>query len=105
MTYYSLNVRAYPERLSTEKLEHYGLKNPVVLPLSHRERDCGPYRLADWAKTRGLEVFYVDNCWVRVPVHSADLRAFFREVLGSEDDLVGFVLDPEGAYLIEAEEF
>lgn len=105
MTHMSLQIRAYPEALPREGLESGDLESPVVVSLPHLARSCGPYKLAEWAKRRGLEVFYVDNSWVRVPVSGTVLRAFFGEALGVEFDLEDTGLDLEDSFLIEAEEF
>ena len=105
MTYMILFIRACPEPLTADQLSHYGLRNEVLLNLADHARACGPYRLADWARERDLEIFYVDNCWVRVPVDGDDLAAFIREVLGVEPETVGAETDPDQCYLIEAEEF
>ncbi len=105
MTYYSLNVRAYPNPLSQQDLEAAVLSNAVVMKLDHVARDCGPYRLADWAKERGLPIYYVDNCWVRVPVGAEDLGVFLREILGFSGPEGEPPHDIPGPFLIEAEEF
>jgi hypothetical protein len=105
MTHMSLQIRAYPEAMPREGLESGDLKSPVAMSLPHLARSCGPYKLADWAKLRGLEVFYVDNSWVRVPVSGTALPAFFSEVLGVEFDLEDTGLDLDSGFLIEAEEF
>ncbi len=105
MTDMSLHIRAYPEPVPRERLERPDWKSPVMMSLPLLARSCGPYQLSDWAKSRGLEVFYVDNCWVRVPVDGAALQAFFSEALGVEIDPEDTGLDLEGGYLIEAEEF
>ncbi len=105
MTDMSLHVRAYPEVLPRERLESSDLKIPVAMSLPLLARSCGPYQLADWAKSRGLEVFYVDNCWVRVPVTGAALKAFFSDALGVEINPEETGLDLEDNFMIEAEEF
>jgi hypothetical protein len=102
MTYSSLNVRAYPTPLSQAELEAAGLGNAVVMKLDHVARDCGPYGLADWAKERGLPIYYVDNCWVRVAVSKQELWIFLADVLGISQ--LEPLADP-GPFLIEAEEF
>ena len=105
MTYKTLCIRACPEPLTPDQLTHYALANEVLLDLGDQPRGCGPYHLAAWARTKDLQVFYVDNCWARVPVDGAQLAAFLREVLGAEPETVGAATDPDLRYLIEAEQF
>lgn len=101
----TLWIRACPEPLTPDQLADDALANEVVLDLGDRARGFGPYHLAAWARRQGLEVVFVDDSWVRVPVDGDDLAAFLREVLGAEPETVGAATDPDQRYLIEAEEF
>jgi len=65
---------------------------------------CGPYRLQGWAEPRGHPLHFVDNCWVRAEVRGSDIPDFFADVLKAEVPLDPEI-KPEGAYLIEAEEY
>jgi len=47
---------------------------------------------------------FVDNCWVRAEVRGSDIPDFFADVLKAEVPLDPEI-KPEGAYLIEAEEY
>ncbi len=105
MTSMSLYLRAYPEPLAPEVLEAGALDAAVVAKLDRFARDCGPYVLGAWAKERGLAAYYVDNCWVRVPVSAEELGQFLDSILGVT---VAEILPPEsrsGDFIIEAEEF
>lgn len=107
MTSMSLFILEYPSVRSTEELEQPALDSPIFRSLSNYARECGPYRLQGWAIENGHEVFYIDNCWVRVPVSGPDLKKFLSEVLGftnSDSDLFDKIIDDD-QYLIEAEEF
>jgi hypothetical protein len=44
----------------------------------------GPYDLKSWATREGLEIDYVDNCWIRVPVPRVKLIEFFYEHYGQK---------------------
>ena len=63
--------------------------------------------LSRWARERDLPVYYVDNCWERVPVTAEQLRAFYREVLpaGRVDHGLDKRVIDNHHYLIESEEF
>jgi hypothetical protein len=65
---------------------------------------CGPYALAAWAKARGVEVRYVDNCWLYVTVDRIDLENFMAEVLEGKAAPDSKVL-PGSRYLLMAEEY
>ena len=107
MTYMSLKIRDYGSPLSQTQLEAADLDNAVLQSLSSYARKCGPYDLQRWAMLRGLAIFYVDNCWLRVPVKGLELRGFCREMLGAEPTDVGLdarIADAD-SYLIEAGEF
>lgn len=106
MTCFSTCLMAYPEPLSREQLEHYALANETLHGIPGLPDRFSPFDLSKWAKEAGLEVFYVDNCWIRVPVTADQLRAFYSAHLRPEDDarLAAKVVDVTN-YLLEAEEF
>jgi type II restriction/modification system DNA methylase subunit YeeA len=43
-------------------------KSETLADLGHLTSRCGIGTVTVWAKKHGLKVFYVDNCWARVPV-------------------------------------
>jgi hypothetical protein len=104
MTYFSLKIMTLPDGVTAEELERAPLDAPTVQDLGQHARACPPYRLSDWAKPRGIKLYYVDNCWVRAAVRGRDLPDFFRDVLKVEPDLSPDI-PPDGRYLIQAEEF
>ena len=68
----------------------------------------GPYTLRGWAEREGLEVEYIDNCHVKVPVDRDRLQAFLTELYGPHDPLPASILPiltPEWEFVLEAEEF
>jgi hypothetical protein len=87
--------------------------NPEAKQLAHDLPDppsgrFGPYALKDWATREHLEVVYVDNCWVRVPVRRAKLIAFFKELYGQEAAFplaIVAALPDEWEFTLVAEEF
>lgn len=103
MTDMSLRVYHYPKDLTPEQLEtpQHGLVS--FCSLDRHARQCGPYDLQAWAADLGLNVYRVDNCWVRVPADKPALRAFLQS-LPADPQLDSLEL-AEGRYLIEAEEF
>jgi len=68
----------------------------------------GPYALKDWATRETLEIDYVDNCWLRVPVRRAKLIAFFKALYGQEAEFplaIVAALPDEWEFALVAEEF
>jgi hypothetical protein len=104
MTMYSLRVLADPPDSGFMALDRSELSTTVIKDLQEHARLCGAYRLSDWAKARGLERHYVDNCWVRVQASGEQVLEFLRDLIGPDVAPIAG-LDPSGAYLIEAEEF
>jgi hypothetical protein len=107
MTYMTLSVELYSKSVVDFELAAATAISKPVVDLDHLARQCGPYNLTDWAERHKLEVFYVDNCWVRVPVSRSDLTKFADEVLEKPDifDSVGPDPDDGSRYVISAEEF
>jgi hypothetical protein len=63
--------------------------DPKEKPLTHDLPDppsgrFGPYDLRDWATREHLKIYYVDNCWLRVPVQREKLIEFFQELYGQQ---------------------
>lgn len=92
--------------MTCEALEHYALDNERLHGLPGLPHRFSPFDLSKWAEGEGLEVFYVDNCWVRVPVSADQLRAFCSVHIGPvlNAGLAGKIVSGEH-YLLEAEEF
>ena len=107
MTSFSTTIRAYPNPLGTEILESADLPgNPVRHDLSSLLDRYGPYNFSAWAKAEGLQVYYVDNCFVRVPVTGEQLQRFLDAHLPDENAKGRFVaLDRAAPHLIEVWEF
>ena len=103
MTDMSLRVYHYPKDLTTEQLETPQHDLLPFCSLDRHARHCGPYALQAWAADLGLNVYRVDNCWVRVPADEAALRVFLQGL--PADPQLGSLELAKGRYLIEAEEF
>jgi hypothetical protein len=81
------------------------LEKDLPAPPSGR---VGPYKLRGWAKREGLEIEYVDNCYVKVPVDPGKLLAFLSELYNPLDPLPASALPalaPEWEFVLAAEEF
>ena len=68
----------------------------------------GPYMLRDWAEREGLEIEYIDNCHVKVPVDRERLIALLTTLYSPEHPLLASVLPiltTECDFVLEAEEF
>jgi hypothetical protein len=60
-----------------------------------RSGRVGPYDLRDWAKREELEIEYIDNCYVKVPVGSGKLLAFLSDLFSPDDPYSASTLAPE----------
>ena len=81
------------------------LKKELPDPSSGR---VGPYTLRDWAEREGLEVEYIDNCHVKVPVDRDRLQAFLTKLYSPHDPPLASalpVLTAEWEFVLEAEEW
>jgi hypothetical protein len=106
VTNMSMIVLEYPETLEQQQLEDPALNLASFELLADYARKCGPYRLAEWAKSRGLSIFYVDNCWVRVILSGMELREFYGDVLDAQTlAKFGARIVDHSNYVIQAEEF
>jgi hypothetical protein len=68
----------------------------------------GPYALVDWAQIHNLVIHHVDNCWVRVELSNKQLRCFLTDLYGATHSYFTVVtdgLEPDGQYVVVAEEF
>lgn len=65
---------------------------------------CGAYGATSWAKSRGLDIQYVDNCWVYVTIYRDDLEHFMAEILEGQARPGPEIL-PGTKYLLMAEEY
>jgi hypothetical protein len=64
--------------------------------------------LRSWTNREGLEIEYIDNCFVKVPVDRERLIGFLSELYDLYDPLPTsdlLVLDPEWEFVLVAEEF
>jgi len=81
------------------------LKKDLPDPPSGR---IGPYDLRYWAEREGLEIEYIDNCWVKVPADHARLLAFLSELYRPHDPFPTSALPSlsnEWEFVLVAEEF
>jgi hypothetical protein len=81
------------------------LKRDLPEPPSGR---VGPYDLQYWAKREGLEIEYIDNCYVKVTVGRDKLLAFLTELYGPADPFPAALLSefgPDWEFVLAAEEF
>jgi hypothetical protein len=81
------------------------LKQDLPAPSSGR---VGPYGLRYWAEREGLQVEYIDNCWVKVPVDHGRLLAFLSELYSPNEPFPSSALPSlsgEWEFVLAAEEF
>jgi hypothetical protein len=65
-------------------------------------------RVQTWAKARGLDIHYIDNCWLKVAVSAAQVIEFLEGLKERDGEWVAALIarvDPNDSYIIEAEEF
>jgi len=107
MTYMTLSVRLYSKSSIDFDLTSATAESELIIDLDKLARQCGPDKLAGWAKRHNLDVFYVDNCWVRVPVSRSNLAKFADEILEKSDlfEAIGTAPNDSGCYVISSEEF
>jgi len=108
MTFFTLQLRRFPDGMTPEQWETSSTRSELLRDLDHPMRRVGPYQVGDWAKARGLDIFYIDNCWLRVPVKEADLDAFSVEILKETPPphhVVGSSEAMAGIVALEVEEF
>jgi hypothetical protein len=108
MTFFTLQVRRYSSGLTPEQWEAYSTPSELVRDLKRPLLRLGPHVAAAWAKARDLPVYYIDNCWIRVPIKQEDLDAFGVEILKGEFDLTDLaadVPDHSSVVALEVEEF
>jgi len=68
----------------------------------------GPYDLRYWAEDEGLEIEYIDNCYVKVPVGSDKLLAFLSDHFSTDNPYKASALPalaPDWEFVLAAEEF
>ena len=102
LTYLSLTARAYAHDTSEEALQLPSTPSTRIWSPSTYSRDHGPGLLQPWAEARGLQVYWVDNCWMRVPVTEAELRSFISEVVG---ETLTSEAPADTRLMLEADEF
>src|SRR5665213_3448661 len=105
MTYHSLSIQLYHDDGFGIPLTVSTTKSETLADLGHLTSRCGIGTVTVWAEKKGLKVFYVDNCWARVPVSQAELNQFADEVLGEPEMFAGIASKADGQRVIEAEEF
>ena len=68
----------------------------------------GPYDLRYWAEREGLEIEYIDNCYVKVSVDRGKLLAFLKDLYSPLDPFPATALPdlaPDWEFVLAAEEF
>jgi len=66
----------------------------------------GPGGVSAWAKKREVDAYYVDNCWIHVPVTLDQLVAFLRDTGAACPELSAFSEpDFQQMLIMDADEF
>ena len=107
MTHTTLSIQLYSKSVAYFCFTSSTAESEPIFNLNDMARQCQPYRLADWAQQYNLGLFYVDNCWVRVPVSRSDLAAFADDIRAKPNifNLLRADRGDGSTYSIEAEEF
>jgi hypothetical protein len=104
LTDYSLKILEHPDIRSKDPTMDDFKPGALLQDLKPYARMCGPYAAAAWARNRGLDIHYVDNCWLYVTVGRSDLEDFMLDILGGTVAPDARVL-PGRRYLLMAEEY
>lgn len=106
MTMFSCTLLVVDPIADLQTLETSALPNTRQSSLSGLPYRFGPGDVSAWAEKRGIDVYYVDNCWVRVPVTATELAAFLEEKGATCSELAAFSQPDFGQMLIlDADEY
>lgn len=79
MTMFTCGLFVVDPIADLQTLEDSALPNARRVGLSGLPDRFGPGGLSAWAEKRGIAVYYVDNCWVRVPITPDELGLFLQD--------------------------
>ena len=104
MTYQSLSVEIHPNQESS--VGNY-VPNTGVETFCSLNAYTFPMSAAAFAHRHDLEVYYIDNAWIRVGVSGRNLVKFLAQGAGTEPDWPAIMakIDLSRWYVIVEEEF
>jgi hypothetical protein len=108
MTYLSLCIKRFDRSTPLSRLGISSTKSEVVKSLNLLASTCSPWVARDWSKANDIDIYYIDNCWVRLPLTADQLRKFNNDILKGEADLsqtLERMASDDGIYVVEAEEY
>jgi hypothetical protein len=101
-----MNVRIYPDKEVPEDLEQLAVASEKIIDLDLLARLSGPYHTGIWARACGVPRYYVDDCWVFLPLRRQQLIEFNQDRLGGRADLSALEGYPNDAlFVLESEEY
>ena len=106
MTMFSCGLLVVEPIADLQTLENAGLPNARKVGLSGLPYRFGPGDVSAWAAKSGIKIYYVDNCWIRVPITPKELEAFLQDSGALCPELPAF-LDPNFRQLLilDSDEF
>ncbi|KQY95052.1 MULTISPECIES: hypothetical protein [unclassified Brevundimonas] len=106
MTMFSCSLLVVDPIADLQTLENSALPNARHVSLAGLPYRFGPSEVSVWARKRAIDIYYVDNCWVRVPVTPEELRIFLHDMGATCSELTTFSEpDFRQSLIIDADEF
>ena len=106
MTMFSCSLLVVEPIADLQTLESSALPNTQQARLIGLPDRFGPGEVSAWAKRRGINVYCVDNCWVRVPITPDELGVFLQEMGATCSELAAFSEpDFQQMLILDADEF
>ncbi|KQY75353.1 hypothetical protein [Brevundimonas sp. Root1423] len=106
MTMFSCGLLVVDPIADLHTLENSALPNARRVGLGALPDRFGPGGVSAWAEKRGIPAYYVDNCWIRVPVTPAQLGEFLRDTGATCQEFGAFSeADFRQMLILDADEF
>lgn len=104
MTYKSLIIESHPSRESAHAPYVVGANRPAIISLNAYSF---PKSATRYAKEKGLDIFYVDNAWLRIAIDGVCLREFLAYGSATEPSYDEYIakINDDRWYVIQEEEY
>ncbi len=104
MTYRSLSIESHASCESAHAPYVLGVNLPAIISLNAY---TFPKRATQFAKEKGLDIFYVDNAWLRIAIDGLLLKEFLAHGSLTEPSYAEYIakIGDDCWYVIREEEF
>lgn len=104
MTYKSLIIESHSSRESAHAPYVVGVNQPAIISLNAYSF---PKSATRFAKEKGLDIFYVDNAWLRTAIDGRLLKEFLAHGTATEPSYAEYIakIDDDRWYVIQEEEY